>query len=143
VVTPVADASSALAASGPLDRRAYDALVTLGRPPTGDDPRTRDQAAVSLVSTLFFQPLLEEMRKLPFGGEIGHGGRGEDVFGGQLDRHMADAVAASGAGGMARAVRSYIEAKIDPAKRALLANPGAESASWKLRRDLAATKVGE
>lgn len=53
------------------------------------------ETAAQLVSTLFFQPLLAEMRKLPFGKDIGSGGRGEEVFGEQLDSRAADAVSAA------------------------------------------------
>ncbi|MFO0839419.1 MAG: hypothetical protein U1D55_12950 [Phycisphaerae bacterium] len=48
------------------------------------------EAAAQAVSQLFFAPLLAEMRKLPFGTKFGNGGRGEEVFGEQLDLRLAD-----------------------------------------------------
>ncbi len=72
----------------------FRVLEELGRPPGNDDPRRDQQAATLLVSQLFVGPLLAEARRFPIGGEIGHGGRGEDVFGEQLDQVLADRIAA-------------------------------------------------
>lgn len=93
----------------PMDRRGFDALLALGRAPAGDDPRTVQQAATGLVSNLFFAPMLEEMRRLPFGGPVGSGGREEQVFGQQLDQHIADSVAGANAGGLTHWIRKKIE----------------------------------
>jgi len=65
----------------------------LGRAVDAHDPRQVREAAARLTSQLFFAPLLAEMRKLPFGRELGTGGRTEEVFGEQLDLRIADAVA--------------------------------------------------
>lgn len=73
--------------------RKLGALRDLGRKIDADDPRLVREAAALLTSELFFAPLLAEMRKLPFGKEIGHGGRGEEVFGEQLDTRIADVIA--------------------------------------------------
>jgi hypothetical protein len=73
--------------------RKLGALRGLGRKIDAKDPRLVHEAAALLTSQLFFAPLLAEMRKLPFGREIGHGGRGEEVFGEQLDMRIADAIA--------------------------------------------------
>jgi Rod binding domain-containing protein len=64
------------------------------------DPVVRKTAAAQLASELFFQPMLAEMRRLPFGKELLDGGRTESVFGAELDRRIADKVAASQGGGI-------------------------------------------
>lgn len=73
---------------------AFRVLESVGRPPGNEDPRSDQQAATLLVSQLFVGPLLAKAREFPIGGEIGHGGRGEDVFGEQLDQVLADRIAA-------------------------------------------------
>lgn len=85
------------AAGGP---RELDALDALGRRPGPRDERQIRQVATQLSSTLFFQPLLQEMRRSQLGARFAHGGRGEEVFAEQLDLRIADAVAAADAGGM-------------------------------------------
>ncbi len=57
-------------------------------------------AAQQLVSQLFYVPLLAEVRRSNLGGTIGHGGRGEEIFGEQLDVQIADAVARNQTGGL-------------------------------------------
>lgn len=93
----------------PMDRRGFDTLVAMGRPPTGNDPRTVQQTATGLASNLFFAPMLEEMRRLPFGGAVGGGGREEQVFGPQLDQRIADSVAGANAGGLTYWIQQKIE----------------------------------
>lgn len=72
-------------------------------------PRSPESIASALVAQLFYSPLLAEVRRLPFGRGVGHGGRGEEIFGEQLDQHFADAVAARTAGGLKRAVVRRME----------------------------------
>jgi hypothetical protein len=91
-VTPVHNSTLPGDASG---TRALAAWRALGRQPDAQDPRVAREAASLLTSQLFFAPLLAEMRRLPFGKEIGYGGRMEDAFGEQLDMRIADAVARS------------------------------------------------
>lgn len=69
------------------------AMVELGRPPRADDPATVEQTAAQMLSELFFKPMLEEMRKFPFGRELATGGQTEAVFGQRLDERVADQVA--------------------------------------------------
>ncbi|HOW72466.1 MAG TPA: hypothetical protein PKY77_17850 [Phycisphaerae bacterium] len=47
------------------------------------------QVADELVGATFFGPMLKMARENPFKGKIGHGGRGEDMFGAQLDMALA------------------------------------------------------
>jgi hypothetical protein len=47
------------------------------------------QVVDELVGTTFFGPMLKMARDNPFKGTIGHGGRGEDMFGAQLDMALA------------------------------------------------------
>jgi hypothetical protein len=82
-------------AGDPYALRKFGARRKLGRALDPRDPRVAHEAAALLTSQLFFAPLLAEMRKLPFGKQIGHGGRAEEVFGEQLDQRIADAVARS------------------------------------------------
>lgn len=58
--------------------------------------RKAGDAASKFVADLFVMPLLSEMRKFPFGRRFGDGGRGEEVFGEQLDQHYADIAAGGG-----------------------------------------------
>jgi hypothetical protein len=78
--------------------RKLGAWRALGRRLDAKDPRLAREAAALLTSQLFFAPLLAEMRKLPFGKELGHGGRMEEAFAEQLDLQLADAVARSDSG---------------------------------------------
>jgi len=87
----------------------------LGRPVDEHDPRQVREAAAELTSQLFFAPLLAEMRKLPFGRELGTGGRGEQVFGEQLDLRIADAVARRD-----RGLTSQIADRLEHGSRAVI-----------------------
>lgn len=72
------------------------------------DTRAKETAS-QMVSELFFGPMLAQMRKFPFGTEIGSGGRGEEVFGEQLDRKLADSVAAAQGGPLIRQLEARLE----------------------------------
>lgn len=47
------------------------------------------QAAEEMVGVTFFGEMLKIARNSKLKGTIGHGGRGEEVFGGQLDMELA------------------------------------------------------
>jgi Rod binding domain-containing protein len=47
------------------------------------------RAADELVGEVFYGTLLRQMRQSPLKGAYGHGGRGEEVFQGQLDTVLA------------------------------------------------------
>ncbi len=76
---------------------ASDLASGAGRDARLEDPRL---IAAQLVSTLFYAPLLSEMRKFSIGEKFASGGRTEEIFGEQLDRHIADAAAAADHGGL-------------------------------------------
>ncbi len=44
------------------------------------------------VGTVFYGQLLKAMRNSPLKSDIGHGGRGEDVFAGQLDIELSQQI---------------------------------------------------
>jgi Rod binding domain-containing protein len=48
------------------------------------------QATDKLVGSLFYGTLLRQMRSSVLKGPYGHGGRGEEVFAGQLDQLFAE-----------------------------------------------------
>jgi hypothetical protein len=47
------------------------------------------QACQEMVGQTFFGEMLKMARNSKLKGTIGHGGRGEEVFGGQLDQEMS------------------------------------------------------
>ncbi len=47
------------------------------------------QAADEMVGVTFFGEMLKMARNARIKGEFGHGGRGEEVFGAQLDQELA------------------------------------------------------
>lgn len=47
------------------------------------------QAADEMVGVTFFGEMLKIARSAKLKGEIGHGGRGEEIFGAQLDQELA------------------------------------------------------
>ena len=75
--------------------RAAGAIEALGRAPAQSVHDKLDRAASEAVGQLLFAPMLAELRKSPLGKRFGHGGRGEEVFGQQLDERVADIVASS------------------------------------------------
>ena len=91
----------------------------LGRKIDARQPGAARQAATLMVSQLFFAPLLAEARKSPFGGAVGDGGRGEEVFGEQLDLRIADTVAAGLRGGLA----DQLESRLAQRQHAAAAGP--------------------
>lgn len=89
---PVAERRGIGGAARPAGRE-FAATMALGRRTQADDPEAAKTAAAQLLSTLFFTPLLAEMRSFPLGKEYGHGGMMEDAFAEQLDQRIADQVA--------------------------------------------------
>lgn len=90
--------AAAAPAHDPAATRKLGALRRLGRAVDAQNPRVAREAAALLTAQLFFAPVLAEMRRFPFGRELGHGGRMEEAFGEQLDQCIADTVARSDAG---------------------------------------------
>lgn len=56
-------------------------------------PRLLRQAVQEVVGEMFYAPMLQMARQSPFKSRLGHGGRGEDIFGAQLDMELAKRVA--------------------------------------------------
>lgn len=54
------------------------------------------EAAQKLVGEVFYGTLLRQLRDSALKGEYGHGGRGEEVFRGQLDQVLASRAGTSG-----------------------------------------------
>lgn len=92
------------AASGSTFAQALQ-QTTSGSPdmPAPVKPSLRD-AADQLVATAFILPLLEQAREDPFKSDLFHGGRGEEVFGQQLDVIFADRITRSADFGLSDAI---------------------------------------
>lgn len=61
-------------------------------------------AADQLVSTAFIRPLLAQARQDPFKSDLFHGGRGEEIFGEQLDGILADRITSAAGFSLTEAV---------------------------------------
>ena len=75
------------------------------------DAAAEDQArtaANQLVATALVQPILAEIRNSPFKSDLFHGGRGEEVFGQQLDTLLAERIASSPGFGVGAAVATQL-----------------------------------
>ena len=61
------------------------------------DPEQRKatlrQMCNEVVGVTFFQPMLKAAHNSVFKGKYGHGGRGEEIFQGQLDAQLASSMA--------------------------------------------------
>lgn len=95
-------------ATRPTPIGEFAAFTKLGRSPSAETPEATRDTAAKLLSQLFFAPMLAEMRKLPFGQKFATGGRTEAIFGEQLYVRLADAVGASGAGGVTQQIASRL-----------------------------------
>ena len=124
VVTDILIARPPAPPNAPPTRRygqssmSFDLMAALGRTPDTSDPAVRQETASKLLASMFFQPLLAEMRKMPFGQKFGGGGHTEEIFGEQFDIRIADAVARSDPGGItsklsARLVRRAASPMVD------------------------------
>jgi len=79
-------------------RQTLDRLQTggemrsIGRQIDQADAQRAREAAEQLVASAFILPLLTQLRNDPFKSELLHGGRGEQMFGQQLDTVIADRI---------------------------------------------------
>ncbi len=87
----------------------------------GSSPR---EAAQLLASELLFKPMLEEMRKTPFGKGLLGEGRAEEVFNERFDEQLADA-AAKGSPGLTQQLERYFRDTARSTPAALGENGGA------------------
>ncbi|MBI5865545.1 MAG: hypothetical protein HZB38_13765 [Planctomycetes bacterium] len=114
----------------------------LGRRVSPRDARQSRQAAVQLASTLFFAPMLAEMRKLPMGQKFGNGGRGEEVFGEQLDLRLADSIAGGDPGGIVRNIAGKLQRQAAMRAKAVEAEAAKAEAAKAGATSAGAAKVG-
>ncbi|RJP32700.1 MAG: hypothetical protein C4547_13360 [Phycisphaerales bacterium] len=70
--------------------------------------RELEQTTGQVVGRLFFGAILAQARSTGLKGEYGHGGRGEDVFGAQLDGLFAERVGQAGDFGPAKALYEHL-----------------------------------
>jgi len=73
------------------------------------------RAADELVGEVFYGTLLRQMRQSPLKGKYGHGGRGEEVFQGQLDAVFAARAGQARGGDLAAAVVKRFERRAEAA----------------------------
>lgn len=92
------------------------------------DPATARNTAAKLATELFFRPMLEEMRRFPFGRDLADGGRTEAIFADQLNTRLADSIAGSDPGGFITQLAAQISRPLRA--EAAPAGPGAAAATW-------------
>jgi Rod binding domain-containing protein len=73
------------------------------------------RAADELVGEVFYGTLLRQMRQSPLKGKYGHGGRGEEVFQGQLDSLLAARAGRAGESTLVDAVVARLERRAEAA----------------------------
>ncbi|MGE3180419.1 MAG: rod-binding protein [Phycisphaerae bacterium] len=100
-------------------------------------PKSAREAATKMVSQLFFVPMLEAMRELPFGKEFGSGGRTEEIFGEQLDQQLADKIAKADRSGLVDLVERKISKRNDVQPAQEVTGPGSEQVAWNVRQAIA------
>ncbi len=64
-----------------------------------------------VVGSIFYGEMLKSMRNSVIQGEYGHGGRGEEVFGAQLDALLAERMGSASSGGLANSLFEHMEAQ--------------------------------
>ncbi len=62
------------------------------------------QAVGEMVGETFFGQMLKIARNSPLKSELGHGGRGEDIFAAQLDQELARRAGQGAQNGLAEAI---------------------------------------
>ena len=79
-------------------------------PPEASAPRKADverglrKSINEFVGLVFYGQLLKAMRNSPLKSDIGHGGRGEDIFAGQLDIELSQQVGRASGSGLSDAI---------------------------------------
>ena len=77
-----------------MNVEAAQAAIQMSPVAKADLSRLR-RAAGQTVGSFFYGTLLRTMRESSLKGDYGHGGRGEDVFAGQLHNLMAESLGTS------------------------------------------------
>lgn len=82
----------------------------VAQPPDKSAPRNKelDEVTRMLVGSVFYGTLLKTMRASEMKGKYGHGGRGEEVFGAQLDAMLAERAGKGTRGGLAEALYKHL-----------------------------------
>ncbi len=111
--------SAATAGTGPVRTGGKDFAALLSDGSTGNARQVKNEemreAADQLVATAFILPMLEQVRHDPFKSDMFHGGKGEEVFGQQLDVIFADNITKSANFGISDAlVRRFQPAATTP-----------------------------
>lgn len=70
-------------------------------------------ASNEVVGTFFYGQMLKMSRNTALKGEIGHGGRGEEVFGAQLDMEMARLASQKQGFSMSDALYKHLEKGVE------------------------------
>ena len=74
-----------------------------------DKQRQAWESADQLIASAFILPVLQEVRNSPFKTEMFSGGRGEEVFGQQLDVILAERITQSAGFGLSEALVRQFE----------------------------------
>ncbi len=77
--------------------------------PVERDLRQLRQATGQIVGSVFFGTLLKTMRESELNGPFGHGGRGEEVFAGQLHGIWAERMGETSNNGVSNALYRRLE----------------------------------
>lgn len=67
-----------------------------------------EDTAGQIVGSVFFGTLLQSMRQSRLQGPYGHGGRGEEIFAGQLDGILAERLGVAMNGGIKEALIRHL-----------------------------------
>ena len=84
-------------------------------PPATSHPKRRELEELTgqIVGRVFLGTLLAQMRSSSFKGKYGHGGRGEEVFAGQLDGIIAERAGGSLKSGLGKALLNHLAKQQD------------------------------
>ena len=67
------------------------------------------ETTAQVVGSVFYGTLLKTMRQSIIQGNFGHGGRGEEIFAGQLDALIAERAGAATRGGLGETLYRWLE----------------------------------
>ena len=73
------------------------------------DLETLRATTAQVVGSVFYGTLLKTMRQSVIRGGFGHGGRGEEIFAGQLDALIAERAGAATRGGLGETLYRWLE----------------------------------
>ena len=73
------------------------------------DLETLRETTAQVVGSVFYGTLLKTMRQSVIQGDFGHGGRGEEIFAGQLDALIAERAGGATRGGLGETLYRWLE----------------------------------